>query len=103
MFYKLREPIRQPGVPGLVFPVEWSDELDPWETVHTGSVIVAGFIDASGNPVIDDTDLEQQLEQMELMIEASRTPIPAPPQVRGRIGKPSQTARAAAKRQAKGK
>ncbi|HLI51419.1 MAG TPA: hypothetical protein VKU87_06455 [Thermomicrobiaceae bacterium] len=75
MHCRLGEPRQQPGIMGIEIPIEWSEESDPFVTVHTGSLLVNGFVDKSGALNVNESELDAKLAEMEQMVIASRTPL----------------------------
>lgn len=92
MQYRLSNPVVQDHIDGLVFPITWVEENPDapghYRDVHTGTIIVKGFVDRSGEVHYDEDDLERKIAEMERMVNAHRNPVRAlPKSLEGRIGK----------------
>ena len=85
MFHRLGEPFRQPGIPGVIFPIEFSDTDDPFHAFLTTSVIVSGVV-KDGELIIDEDELNAAIARLEADITVQRTPIADTISIADRIG-----------------
>lgn len=88
MYYKLGMPTKQVGVAGIIFPISWSIDDEDWDQVHSGTIVVSGFVDDDGIVQFSERDLEEQITMMEQMIIAHFNPIQVPAHFRETINKP---------------
>lgn len=85
VFHRLGEPFRQPGIPGVIFPVEFSDGDEPFTPFLSTSIIVSGVVQGD-ELVIDEAELDAMLAKLEDDIAVQRAPIAPRVSVAGRIG-----------------
>lgn len=79
LYYKLGTPRYTSGQLGVQIPISWSLTPDPdWRTVHSGGLIVAGFIDASGELQVDQVALQAQIDAYRLRVLNTVQPPAAP-------------------------
>jgi len=45
----------------LHFSLEWSEREEPWETIFASSVVVPGWVDASGQAIFPEEHLERAI------------------------------------------
>lgn len=79
LYYKLGTPSYTSGQLGVQIPISWSLTPDPnWQTVHSGGLIVNGFIDPSGELQIDQTALAAQINTYRARVLTTVQPPAAP-------------------------
>lgn len=102
MFHKIGPPFRQSGIPGVVFPVQFSETDEPFHAILSTSVIVSGVV-KDGELIVDEDELNANIAALEADLALQQMPVADTISIADRIGAvlPSPTAATAKTKKAK--